>query len=207
MGVKGQAPGFKDRLVVEAEKQGVETMSIEEQERAMAESEPEKPQQPSLPNSESTPEPKAFMKGHILINFVRVKIDKENDERILGLEISFPLVDELRGKLPKQVEDAWTFVEDNESPLVKIDGIPFMNVELRLDPGDKDPVFEAQGMAIEAASVAYIEKTGDGREKEFIRFHFTAWTELTKGALSWAATHFDAQYWMKLRRTQASLLD
>lgn len=202
--MKGQS--FQDRLVVEAENQGVETMSLEDQERAMNESESE-PKQAALPGSEAQPEPKAFRKGHILVNLVRVKIDKEGDDRVLGLEISFPLTDELKGKLPKAVEDAWEFVEANESPLVKIDGIPPMNIELRLDPGDKDAVFEASGMSFEHASVAFIEKTGDGKEQEIIRFHFTVWMELKKSELTWAATHFDAQYWMKWRKTQASLLD
>jgi len=98
-----------------------ESLSLEEQENLAKESQDESDgNQVSPPEQADKPAtPKAVRNGHMLVEFIRVKLDKEKDSRLLGLEISFPLTAEHKGLLPEEVESAWKYMDKHNNPLIR----------------------------------------------------------------------------------------
>lgn len=203
---------------------GSESMSLDEQEAAAdeaaremddaGEDPTEQAEEQADAQTEMPVEPqepaKKVRKGHMLVKFVRVKVEKEKEKLLLGLEISFALDEAHEGKLPKQVQDCWDYVKGGNSKRDDILNIPHQTIELRLTPDDEGPVFSALGMEITNATMSLIEEKGSGKAEDVIRFSFVAWMridESNKHILWWAATHMDNAFWMKLRKTQGSLLE
>ena len=168
---------------------------------------PPENQQAALPGVEAPEVPKAVRNGQMFVKFVRAKLDKEKEVRTLGLEISFPLTEEHDGLLPKQAKHAWDFIEEGGAKLVRVTEIPRQSIELRMAPDMDETLLAKHGMTIESATVSLVEQTGEGKAEDVIRFSFTAWMELDKDALEFAAFNFDSNLWLRMERTQGNLLD
>ena len=207
MGVRGKntlagrdtpakGPGkFKERL-----KEAAKDLPLENQGLTMA-------QQEKLLDTEAPEVPKAVRNGQMFVKFVRVKLDSDDDGRRLGLEISFPLTDEHNGMLPKQIKHALDFIKEGGAKLVRVTEIPPQSIELRMAPDMDETLLSKHGMTIESATVSLVEQTGEGKAEDVIRFSFTAWMELTKEALEFAAFNFDSNLWLSMERTQGNLLE
>lgn len=193
---------FQKRLTDEAKKQGVATegMSLAEQETAL--------QQASLIAAGDSPlKPMAVRQGKMLATYVAPRYgQKENGDRFVDLEFSFPLTDEHEGHVPRSV---WHWrgqiLDGAGSP--KIVGIEVRDqtIDVYLAPDDKDVELHLSACPVRNASLAIIEQTGKGAATKEVRFSFRVRAELSKNVCLFADWSFGNAVWITMDDAQAQL--
>jgi hypothetical protein len=124
----------------------------------------------------------------------------------LLMHMSFPLDKEHKDVLPKIVIDGYSDVAKKGRKCIILKDIPFQKVKLYYaSDGADEPWLEFDSAALTNASVALIERKGEGSVKKVIRFAFTLMVKYTDSSV--ADKNVDNNYWITFEETQAKLFD
>ena len=152
--------------------------------------------------------PNAVRNGRMLATYVRPHLDKNKDgEPTVALEISFPLTEEhgKDGLLPPEVISAWKFMQKGNVKRIDVLDITPQTIDFRITPTDPDKVLHIFGATISHAQLAVIEKEGEGKAQQIIRYSFRATVDLTKEIDRFVCWQFDNTFWISARATQKRL--
>jgi hypothetical protein len=203
--IKGQRGNFRERLVAEANKQG---LTMEQQEAQLDDG-------LKADNPEAS-RPLAVRDGQMLATYVapHYRLGK-NDEHIVEMEFSFPLTKEHKGMLPRGVGEAWKMSSDRY-PSIDVNEVPAQTVTVRLAPdmkkkGEADEYeIHLVGADIVRAKVKRVEVTGKGKVQKVTRFSFRVAVDaddVGADVRKFADLRFGREIWIELDQTQASLLN
>lgn len=200
MAVKGKGGNFRENVVEEAKKQGVELHDVK------SETEP-KPAQAPLVDDVQTKAP-SVINGKMNCKYVRPVYSEDKDGRTLDMEFSFPLTDEHKGLLPESVEEVWKFMVRRHSDTGRyqnIDEIEDQVIGVFLAP-DIKPEITIEYAVITNAAIAIVEETGSGKSKKIYRFSFRAQAPTTQSFRNFADLHYGDSVWITMGQAQGSLL-
>lgn len=142
------------------------------------------------------------------VDFVKPHLDLDKDGgRLIELEMSLPLDDNHRGRIPKPVESAWQYLRAGEARRIDVVGIPLQLVTVHeIEPG-KGAGLEVRLTAAQVthAAVALIEARGTGEAVDTVRFTFRLRVALTKELASFALWHYGLTVWLQLQDSQRGL--
>ncbi len=191
-----RGPGnFKSRAVAEAKKQGLDP--VEDFDTPVR-------QQPLIPGTDKPAIPSAVRGRMMMCTYVKPHYALTKDDRLVGLEISFPLTDEHRDLLPKSVCDEWNHLKRSSSKrIVNID-VPAQTVEIRFAPDD-DVELSLSGAMIARATLSVIQEKGTGAAKKVIRFSFQIISDVMKNVCTFADNQFGKVVWIQMANTQGEL--
>lgn len=204
--MKGKAgPGFREQVAKEAKKQGLkmekpESVTMADQEDALAEA---SGQQELLGKKELPIKPKAVRDEQMMANYVKPHYFLAKEQRLIGLEISFPLTDDHKSVLPKAVCDEWQHLKRSSSTRVCLD-VPPQTVDIRFAP-DHDVELHIIGAQIHRATLSVIQEKGTGAAKKVVRFSFRIVSEVMKNISTFADNEFGKVVWIEMGPTQAEL--
>lgn len=206
MAVRGKGGNFRENVVEEAKKQGLDVSESQEQrnERIQDEWDKEDAVQKVLPGTEK-PEPQVVIGDIILAEFVRPHFFMDDKERFCGLEFSITLTRSHRGKLPRSAEDAWRFIERLRC-YKRVMGIEVGDQEVKLrlvSDGEVDLLLPCA--SIQKATVSMVKQRGKGANEKIVRFSFQAVVAATASIYTFAATQFGNQVWVEMHQAQAEI--
>lgn len=151
--------------------------------------------------------PKPVRNGRMLCHFVAPHFSRtKDDEPMIAFELSFPLTDDHKNILPREVEHAWKIIQSGGVNPIGVIDIPPQTVGLALVPDDKDDLTIVAAEIIKA-SLQIVKEKGAGKTKQVVRYKFRVSTERTKDTIYFATTHDGSQIWYSAKKTQESLLD
>ena len=189
---------FQEEVVEEAEKQGLETHDVK------SELDAQEKQGTLLPGNSPIKQP--TVKGDkILAEYVRPHFFIEEDVRFCGLEFSFSLDKDHKGKLPKPIESAWHFVE--KRGFKGVIGIEVSNqlIDIYLASDIKEPEIQLGTVEISKANVSIVKAIGKGAAERTIRFSFQVVCEIDKELRDFAVAHFGNSVWIEMKQIQGEL--
>jgi hypothetical protein len=150
--------------------------------------------------------------GFIAATFVKPHLARDkNDKAFISFELSLPLEDEhKKGKVvPKRLPEAWAAVEDHGFDEVSIPDVPAQTITMAVAPeAAKDKTaLSIPFVEIEKAEISVVEEKGTGESRVVTRLRFRAKCELDNENWRFARVHFGHVVWIKLEKTQGSLLE
>lgn len=156
--------------------------------------------------------PSTVRNGYLAAEFVKPHTERDkNDKAFVGIEISFPLLEEHRIEkvLPQRVIEVWDGLVDLGVDNISVDDVPAQVVELALAPDaiEKATCLKLPFAEITNGRISVVEAKGDGKSKDITRLQFRVKVEWDVETWRWAGRHFGHTVWLKLKRAQGSLLE
>lgn len=189
--------GFREKLLDEAEKQGVDVVD----EEFVEVDEPE--QKPLI----STPaKPMAIRNGRMFTSYTDAVFSMDaRGKRWVSLCCSMELTDEHDGRLPGKIERAYRAWKKDGFKRIDCQGITPHRFELFLVPDHVEPKIVIQSAIITDAKCVEIEEVGKGKARQFCRLSFRAKTEVGPSISEFAVNYFGGQFWLGLSEPQGKL--
>lgn len=211
MAARGKrGPGnFAGRVVEEAKKEGMtvvrETPGAPVEEYFLPPAAEAGPAQENL-KIDVPAQPLAVRNGRMYANFNEplYTLDK-NENRMVGLALSFSLTPEHKGRLPKKIERGWEFLKEQNDKRLDIKGVGTHTVEFFLSPEDIEPLLSLKGAVIERISLVEVEETGKGKAWTSIRLSFVVRTHAGPSVDPFATQSYGAAFWINLFEPQGRL--
>lgn len=127
-------------------------------------------------------------------------------DRIVALEVSFPLTEDHDGLLPKKVKQGWDFIKKGY-PRLDVDDIAGQKVAFYMTHDDDEEILVLPAAKVSHASLRVVEETGTGAAKEVIRFSFRLGVKLTKEVAHFAEWNYGNIVYMEMADSQEKLFD
>lgn len=188
MGVKGKGGDFRNRVVDEAKKEGLELERSVEQQKLL---------------DDEAPAP-SVQGGKMLAKYVKPVFSMENEDRVVELEFSISLSDAHKDLLDEGVLTAWKFIERNHPKRIIGIEIPHQTVDLFLAPDDSAEL-HLTAAEVRQVKLSSVEKTGDGKIEKIMRLQFRLLAELSKNVTLFATTQYGNALWIKMEPAQGVL--
>lgn len=211
--MKGKAGNHRplDRAEVAHNKKRQHKGDLVEQDAARAAEEGKPAEQQTLVEANAE-RPSTVRNGYLAAEFVKPHTERDkNDKAFVGIEISFPLLEEHRIEkvLPQRVIEVWDGLVDLGVDNISVDDVPAQVVELALAPDaiEKATCLKLPFAEITNGRISVVEAKGDGKSKDITRLQFRVKVEWDVETWRWAGRHFGHQIWLKLARAQGSLLE
>lgn len=130
--------------------------------------------------------------------------------KLLALQMAVMLGDEhkKRGLLPGIVRTGWDFVAQPRRKAVTLIDVPGQSVSLYLAAESKgEPLLFLPAAKIINATLAVIQKKGEGESLKVIRFLFRVQVEFNREVAKFAESNYGNTFWMTLKRAQGEMFD
>lgn len=205
MAVRGKGGNFRENVVEEAKRQGVQVTDEDWNRMDEEDAAREKAAQQSVLPEMKREKQATVVDNKMLAEFVRPHFTIDGGTRFCSMEFSFPLTKDHKGKLPKVVDDAWKYVEKRTSKGVVDIHISDQAIEIYLTSDSKDAEISLLSATIEHATVSLVKEIGKGAAEKVVRFSFRAMVEATKNVYTFASTQFGNQIWLEMEPSQGEL--
>jgi hypothetical protein len=138
-------------------------------------------------------------------------IASKSGTKLLSLQMVVMLTDEhkKRGILPGIVRAGWDFVTKPKRKQVTLIDVPGVAAKIFLasDSPESDPALFLPAAKIIGASLAVIQKKGEGESLKVIRFMFRLQVEAARDVAKWAEANYGSTLWMNLSPAQGEMFD
>jgi hypothetical protein len=156
--------------------------------------------------------PQMVRNGYLSAEFVKPHTERDkNDKAFVGIEISFPLLEEHRAAkvLPSRVIEVWDGLVELGVDNISVDNVPAQVVELALAPDaiEKATTLKLPFAEITNAQITVVEAKGDGKSKDVTRLKFRVKVEWDIETWRFAGKHFGHTLWVKMQTAQGNLLE
>jgi len=206
---------FRQRLVAEAEAQGLEmvkpgdVVAAETEEAAKRE---QATREMFKPGELDTP-PTTVINGHMMATYVKPHYDTDEDTLIVGMEFSIPLRDEHRTLIPRNVKRAWEYLDESKETLVKTkaENTRPQTVYVKLDPkdGDEKPnvLLHLKGARLRNGIISVVESKGSGKISRDTRYSFQIIGEVGSTVCYFADNYYTKKVWLYMADTEPETED
>lgn len=168
----------------------------------------EESEQAELLKMPEQPKPPAVQGNKILAHFIRPHFRKTKaGERLIALELSFPLTDAHEEFIPKAVRDGWKFMAKKGNKRLDIVDVPNQFARFYLASDDKSEALILPVSQITHVSLAVVKQTGTGAATKVIRFSFRLEVKMSAEVGRFADANFDESFWLEMAETQETLFD
>lgn len=206
--IDNKSKSFGERVVDEAEAQGVEisespvkSMDAAAQEKALKE-------QMELPGTEAAPLA-VIVNGRMLAQMNKPTYGSEETEKYVELEFSIAMTeDEHRQRIPRMVKRAWKVIDDAVADYVGKINVSDQTVDIWLtsDAGDEDGLhLHLSGVPVTKAIVQSVDETGGGTAKHYVRYLFRVRAEHSPANCRFVDNHYDKKVWIITGDSQAEM--
>jgi len=166
--------------------------------------EAEEPVQGELIKEPTPPAPPAIQHGKIAMHFVGYKAKRSKDrDKIVNMDFSLELTDAHRKHIPREIEDAWHELENNQYRSVEPNGSAEHNLALYLASDQEEPDL-ATVATLSKAVVSRIQERGKGEARKITRLVMRFVTELTKDVDHFCVNAYDETVYAKIEAAQRS---
>lgn len=148
----------------------------------------------------------AIQHGKMGVHFVRFVPDRSKDHnRVVFLDFSLELEDAHKGRLPKEIEDAWDDLKRGSVKRIDPDGIGSQNLSLFLVPDGKVDLEVVA--AVSKASISRVTAKGKGKTRKTTRLQIRFLTSYTDDVQRFCVNAYDETIWTTFEASQRSFGD
>lgn len=158
-------------------------------------------------------EPNPIRNGMMLAHFVKAHFDRDDGDRYIGFEVSFPVGKNHQNYLPPEMQRGYRIVQGGNCKSHELESVDPQTVTLALvpdmdghDPREKCALTLVAAL-VERATFSRVEESGAGKVKKIIRVKFKLTVDFQPQARDFATEYFGTDIWLSMKKTSPSLID
>ncbi len=164
-------------------------------------------EQPELLEVREEPKP-TVVGDRIEASYLKPIFSKQpkSGDKLISLAMTFALTDEHIEFLPKIVQNGYKVVRKHGSKRFDID-VPGQTARFFISPNEKEELIGLPAARVVNASLAVIQKKGDGEAIKVISFAFRLQVPFSREVAKFAEINFGQKFWITLVEAEPELFD
>ena len=147
--------------------------------------------------------PSTIQHGRMSMHFVKYIPDRDkNRNRIVTINLALELEDAHKGRLPREIEDAWDDLKKGSVKRINPDGIGNQQLDIAIVPGEKSDIRIVA--TVKRASISRIKAKGKGKTRSITRLALSFVSSFDADLERFCHNNYDENLFVKLEESQMS---